>query len=258
MFVFVYVCVRCGFQIDPTTRIKHDRRPSLDSTAEHWDLANPLQTCGFQVERRDNDLYLLFTTDNHTKLFALSKLDEENAAKSIETVMDSSRYFVTEIQNAQAKKSIRIGFGFRERDVAIDLLGNLQQFRKSIQRELLAKNMKVAEIPKLAEGEKIHVNIGGGSSKKKKLTAKKEGGGSAKPILLKKPPKASTAEERNIRLSMGGISIGDDHKSVDSDDSDVAHADTSLDRDNINTIEGDEDDFDDWDDFQSAPAAPES
>ena len=57
---------------------------------------------------------------------------------------------------------------------------------------------------------------------------------------------------------MGGISIGDDHKSVDSDDSDVAHADNSLDRDNINTIEGDEDDFDDWDDFQSAPAAPES
>lgn len=55
--------------------------------AEHWDLANPLQTCGFQVERRGNDLYLLFTTDGHSKLFALAKC-QSNPARSVEAVMD--------------------------------------------------------------------------------------------------------------------------------------------------------------------------
>lgn len=55
--------------------------------AENWDLSNPLQTCGFQVERRDNDLFLLFTTDNHTKLFALAKC-QSNPARSVEPVMD--------------------------------------------------------------------------------------------------------------------------------------------------------------------------
>lgn len=55
--------------------------------AEHWDLSNPLQTCGFQVERRGNDLFLLFTTDNHTKLFALAKC-QSIPARSVEPVMD--------------------------------------------------------------------------------------------------------------------------------------------------------------------------
>ena len=44
---------------------------------------------------------------------------------------------------------------YKNLDVAIDLVGNLQQFQKSIERELQAKNMKVKEIPKLAKGEKI-------------------------------------------------------------------------------------------------------
>lgn len=86
---------------------------STGHRAEHWDLANPLQTCGFQVERRGNDLFLLFTTDDHSKLFALAKC-HNNAARSVEAVVDSSRYFVTHIEGAQGKSAL-IGFGFRER-----------------------------------------------------------------------------------------------------------------------------------------------
>jgi hypothetical protein len=59
--------------------------------AENWDLGKPMQTCGFQVERRDNDLFLLFTTENHTKLFALSKCHSSHS-RSVESVMD--RYAV--------------------------------------------------------------------------------------------------------------------------------------------------------------------
>lgn len=55
--------------------------------ADNWDLSKPLETCGFQVERRNNDLYLLFTTENHTKLFALSKC-HNTPGRSVESVMD--------------------------------------------------------------------------------------------------------------------------------------------------------------------------
>jgi hypothetical protein len=206
------------------------------SEAEQWDLSKPIQTCGFQVERRNNDLYLLFTTENHSKLFALAKLHEENAAKSVEPVMDSSRYFVVQIQSAG--KSAYIGFGFRDRDVALDLVGNLQQFQKSIQREQQAKNMKVAEIPKLAEGEKIHISFG---SKKATDADKKKprpsGGG---PILLKKPPKLETTtvgmENATAEITQGVEQVTLEDKGTDP-----------------NTPAGDGDDEDDgWGDFEQA------
>ncbi|KAG7374863.1 DUF1681 domain containing protein [Nitzschia inconspicua] len=176
--------------------------------ANEWNLAQPLQTCGFQVERRDNDLYLLFTLENHTKLFAVSKItDGENVQRSVEPVLDSSRYFVTKISQQQQQqqsnnRTALLGFGFRDRDVAIDLLGNLQQFQKSIQRELQAKTMKVTEIPTLKQGDKIHINLPTKGNNNATTTATSShkpprkkaattttttitGGG---PLLLKKPP----------------------------------------------------------------------
>lgn len=173
--------------------------------ANDWNLASPLETCGFQVERRNNDLYLLFTLENHTKLFALSKIEGE--AKSInniniETVMDSSRYFVCKIlqsnPNDPTKRSrtALLGFGFRERDIAIDLLGNLQQFRQSIDRELEAKDLasKTKAIPTLGEGEKLHISLPGTKGKSSTVkSAKSKSSGGGTPILLKKPPPSATA-----------------------------------------------------------------
>lgn len=168
--------------------------------ANDWNLASPLETCGFQVERRNNDLYLLFTLENHTKLFALSKIEGEGTSINninVETVMDSSRYFVCKILQSNPNDTTKkartalLGFGFREREIAIDLLGNLQQFRQSIDRELEAKDLasKTKAIPTLAEGEKIHISLPGGKGKTMKsprTTSLKGSGGT--PILLKKPP----------------------------------------------------------------------
>lgn len=240
--------------------------------AEQWDLANPLQTCGFQVERRDNDLYLLFTTENHTKLFALSKLGDmsttSGGSKGIEGVMDSSRYFVTQIQNQGSgtgtSRSVYVGFGFRDRDVALDLLGNLQQFQKSIQREQQAKSMKVTEIPKLAEGEKIHISfgkVGGGGGDSSEKKSRSGGGGSAAgPMLLKKPPKVEVTPsctintfvvgEEQVELNMENINLQDDHKSVASTDSEGAHA--ANDDGDLGDNDDDDDDEEEWDDFQQA------
>eukprot|EP00536_Pseudo-nitzschia_multiseries_P007368 jgi/Psemu1/195502/e_gw1.173.50.1 len=128
--------------------------------ANDWNLAQPLETCGFQVERRNDDLFLLFTLEHHTKLFCVSKIeggsdsdiDRDRANRSIEPVSDSSRYFVCKISQNNSNnannnnnnanntnRSANLGFGFRDREVALDLLGNLQQFKQSIERERRAK-----------------------------------------------------------------------------------------------------------------------
>lgn len=101
------------------------------------------------------------------------------------------------------------------------LEGNLHQFQKSIERELQAKNMKVAEVPKLQEGEKIHINLG--TSKRKSTKSKVEQKSNGGLFLLKKPPKFAGGSEVESTLTQATKSSGKD------------------------------DDFgDDWNDFQEA------
>jgi hypothetical protein len=199
--------------------------------ANDWNLASPLQTCGFQVERRDNDLYLLFTLENHTKLFALSKIDANSLHRSIEPVLDSSRYFVTKITNTQKpNQSTTLGFGFRDRDVAIDLLGNLQQFQKSIEREIQASKMKVTAIPTLKEGDKMHIHLpikhAAGDSqqqthahKKRTTTAAVATTGSG-PLLLKKPPPGATAESMSSPSTTTSKQRPQQQRNIDEDEED--------------------------------------
>jgi len=156
--------------------------------------------------------------------------------------MNSSRYFVTHIQNNQGKSAL-VGFGFRERDVAIDLLGNLQQFQRSIERELRAKSMKVKEIPKLGEGEKIHINLG--TSKRKSTKASNvDKKTSCGPLLLKKPPKAA-ATEGNIS------SISDMDLAAKKDVLEVPEPESAMEQAAVSS-EADDDFGDDWNDFQEA------
>lgn len=189
--------------------------------ANDWNLASPLETCGFQVERRNNDLYLLFTLNNHTKLFALSKIEGESKSinnLNIEAVMDSSRYFVCKILQSNPSdptkktRTALLGFGFRERDIAIDLLGNIQQFRQSIDRELEAKELasKTKAIPTLAQGEKIHISLPGSKGKTSvvkspKVTSSKSGS-STTPILLRKPPPSAGGASSSIELPPSPLS----------------------------------------------------
>ena len=231
-------------------------------------------------------MYLLFTTENHTKLFALAHIatpcKEKTVNQSVQSVVDSSRYFVTHIANGQ--KTATIGFGFRDRDVAIDLLGTLQGFQKSIEREQLAKEQfaSVAEVPKLGKDEKIHISIpGGGSSKRVKNKEKKVKASltsmSGGTFMLKKPPKfeeegggdddsdkrqtkQSAEEVQKVELSLGNLNIEEDHKrnTPNNEDSDSEGAVggkslvESLDNDLDFTDNTNGDDDDDFGDFQDA------
>ena len=217
--------------------------------AEDWDLANPLQTCGFQVERRNNDLYLIFTTQQHTKIFALAKYIPHT--NSVEPVVDSSRYFVTQlVQNdtttptagtaapnsppsspkQQSKRTVWIGFGFRNRDSAVDLLGVLQQFSKSIDREIEAKKkvdlaQQHLSQTRLHDGDKIHIVFGSkekskivhdndSSSKKEKKkngnnnnTVGGTGGNGGGVLLLKKPPGYHQQQETKISIDTHNVPL---------------------------------------------------
>mmetsp|Transcript_18967 Transcript_18967/g.43390 ORF Transcript_18967/g.43390 Transcript_18967/m.43390 type:complete len:378 (-) Transcript_18967:187-1320(-) len=196
--------------------------------ANDWNLAAPLATCGFQVERRNNDLYLLFTKENHTKLFALSKIEGEGSQGvsyiNVETVLDSSRYFVCKIvqssidDNSTNARTALLGFGFREREIAIDLLGNLQQFQQSIHRELEAKELasKTKSIPTLGKNEKMHIKIPGkGNGTSRKLSSKPptpsgaSGGGR---LLLKKPPPGADMADGPPSPSLHGFSPVSENK----------------------------------------------
>lgn len=129
--------------------------------------------------------------------------------------------------------------------MAVDLLGNLQQFQKSIERELQAKTMKVMEIPKLGEGEKIHIKLGTSKRRSTKTSDgnKKISGG---PLLLKKPPKFDSR----------GNDTGANTTDMDSRAKENT-GDATLDSQNgvvqaSVPSEVDSDFGDDWNDFQEA------
>jgi adaptin ear-binding coat-associated protein 1/2 len=260
--------------------------------AEDWNLANPLQTCQLIVERRGDALVLEFSVAG--ALFCQSVIDLSSASPDapkltleqlVEAAVDTSRYFVTRIQGPTkdggkkgghgAAASALIGFGFRERDTAVDFRESIQFYQRAMQREQKAdqssQHASEYSIPKLGEDEKIHVNFGGAGGKKKKVSAtitKAPAGGSSAPspgasgsssapLLLKKPPPPSdsvpatdsppkpvdSVHEVTEQLSSSSLGlippdeIGTQSRTPDSGANDKV--------DN-------EDDENDWDDFQSA------
>jgi adaptin ear-binding coat-associated protein 1/2 len=164
-------------------------------------LANPLKTCSLLVERRGDAIALEFQHGSPAQQFALATLDVTkggNAKSFLEPTVDSSRYFVVKIQGDGGKREALIGFGFRDRDAAIDLREALQHYEKSLQRQEKAASSLTGSfsIPPMEEGQQIHVNIGNGKKSSTSVRKKEKGSaaGSA-PTLLKKPPPPAAEEE---------------------------------------------------------------
>ncbi len=108
--------------------------------------------------------------------------------------------------------------------------------------------MKVAEIPKLAEGEKMHISFGNSSKKAAtnnspgKKPKSISGGG---PILLKKPPKvAETSTAEGSTNAMTEVTNGLEKVQLVEEPSTV---------DVVSKVGGDNDDDDEaWGDFEQA------
>ena len=194
--------------------------------AEDWNLADPLKTCDLLVERRGDSLVLEFQHDGG--VFAAGQLDATKGGKVaqfLEQVVDSSRYFVVKIQGDGGREAL-IGFGFRDREKATDLRESLDHYEKSIQREAEAGSSKLGSyhVPKLEDGEQIHVDVGKKKGKSTVVKKEKTGDG-AIPLLSKKPPPPGPDETTPqkvgiISISMEGIDLNAGSRHGEDDDVD--------------------------------------
>ena len=123
---------------------------------------------------------------------------------AVERTLDSGRYFVLRIQNAQGKHAF-IGIAFNERNDAFEFNVSLQEFRTEVQREnqpVVAAAANSFKDLSLKEGEKIKINI---TRKKKEVdtsddsfkpSTSNSNSNTTKPVntgggLLAPPPKGS-------------------------------------------------------------------
>lgn len=218
--------------------------PPLKSAGGHraddWNLADPLKTCSLLVEQHGDVLLLLFrflqNPDDPTSITDFAKTKINLAADSttdkklsleyfVESVVDSSRYFVVRIVDEKSGREAHVGFGFREREEATDFREALNYYQKSIRREeeaaLAMKQFEESDSNKLdlalGEGQKIHISLGGKSSKRgskstivtppDKSDNSSPKAKSSTPMLLKKPPPAAPILDQDISISFGDIDI---------------------------------------------------
>lgn len=233
-------------------------------------MAKPLNTCSLLVEQHGDVLLLLFhhlakpEDPNSKTLFAQAKIDlssnkqPDGAGKKklsleyfVESVVDSSRYFVVRIVDEKSGREARIGFGFRDREEATDFRESLQYYIKSVKRDEEAAEVMhhIAEGADLSlkDGEKIHINVPGkgGSGFKSTITKEKDKsatdvtspGGTKKAVpLLKKPPAAPKLNP-DISISFGDMDIHDAVPDAKSDASSSNEAVGGV------SSEGDDDDI---------------
>jgi len=127
------------------------------------------------VERNDNTAVLFVDAQEEKNIFAVCPINHQlddranNGGNGVDRCIDSSRYFVLRIQNAQGRHMF-IGLAFNERNDAFDFNTALEDSRREKVAEKKAAaaplgNNRVNSVDyKMKEGEKIKVSIGIGSS----------------------------------------------------------------------------------------------
>jgi hypothetical protein len=114
-------------------------------SADGWPLTKPLQCVSLRLERRGDALLLIFTythdgkPGSKSKLFALCSIDlmpgNNKLEHFVESVLDSTRYFVVRVTDEKAGREALIGLGFREREEAGDFLAALAKYQSDVARE---------------------------------------------------------------------------------------------------------------------------
>mmetsp|Transcript_17217 Transcript_17217/g.37159 ORF Transcript_17217/g.37159 Transcript_17217/m.37159 type:complete len:264 (+) Transcript_17217:105-896(+) len=121
------------------------------------------------VERGEETAVLLVDAAEERNIFAVCPIRHNlgsgrnlNAGNGVDRCIDSSRYFVLRIQNAQGRHMF-IGLAFNERNDAFDFNTALEDSRreKEVERRAslgISSSVKGVDY-KMKEGEKIHVSI---------------------------------------------------------------------------------------------------
>ncbi|XP_052759876.1 LOW QUALITY PROTEIN: adaptin ear-binding coat-associated protein 2-like [Mya arenaria] len=193
-----YESVLC---VKPTVHVfRIPPRPSNRGyRASDWKLDQPDWTGRMRVVAKGRDLSIKLEDKTSGELFARCPI-EQYPSIAVESVMDSSRYFVLRIMDDNGRSAF-IGIGFEDRGDSFDLNVALQDHFKHIKQEKDAESAEknLEKGPKLdlgfKEGQTIRINIStkknteeNGSSKKSRPRAAGGGGGLG---FLPPPPGAS-------------------------------------------------------------------
>lgn len=110
-----------------------------------------------RVVAKGNNL-AIFLLDDNLNVFAVCYVTDESA---VERTLDSGRYFVLRITNAQGRHAF-IGIAFNERSDAFDFNVALSSFKTEIEREgkaSLESSEQQHQDFSLKSGEKIKIKI---------------------------------------------------------------------------------------------------
>lgn len=157
-----------------------------------------------KIVAKGNTAYI-FLLGADDKVFALCPVTDDNA---VERTVDSGRYFVLRIQNAQGKHAY-IGIAFNERNHAFDFNVTLSEHKESLERESKAAklhyNNNLSNIS-LQPGQKIHINV---NTAKKTASKPAKTSGLLKGGLLAPPPRDKHVKPipSTRSLSSGGEGI---------------------------------------------------
>lgn len=140
--------------------------------AADWNLAEPSWTGRMRLTAKGNEVAVKLEDKNTGELFAKCPI-ETYPGVAIESVSDSSRYFVLRIQDDNGRTAF-IGIGFGDRSDSFDLNVALQDHFKWVKKE-----KQISEEPKgpsldlgFKEGETIKINM--------KITKKEGADGNSK------------------------------------------------------------------------------
>nr|XP_046255228.1 adaptin ear-binding coat-associated protein 1-like [Scatophagus argus] len=182
--------------------------------AADWKLDAPDWTGRMRLTARGKVAYVKLEDKISGELFAQAPVDEFPGI-AVETVSDSSRYFVLRIQDDNGRSAF-IGIGFGDRGDAFDFNVALQDHFKWVKQETeLTKQAQAPDnTPKLdlgfKEGQTITLNIG--QSKKKDRSRPQSSGGFGllppPPGGKLAPPPSSRSTNHSIQPSAAGSETG--------------------------------------------------
>ncbi|KAM4600604.1 adaptin ear-binding coat-associated protein 1-like isoform 1-T1 [Polymixia lowei] len=181
--------------------------------AADWKLDAPDWTGRMRVTARGKVAYVKLEDKISGELFAQAPVDEYPGI-AVETVSDSSRYFVLRIQDDSGRSAF-IGIGFGDRGDSFDFNVALQDHFKWVKQDIeISKQAQAPDsTPKLdlgfKEGQTITLNIG---QSKKREKARPQGSGGfgllPPPPGGKLAPPPSKSSNHNTQPSAGGSDTG--------------------------------------------------
>eukprot|EP00752_Nemacystus_decipiens_P003393 g3139.t2 len=193
-------------------------RASSGHRAEEWGLANPVFTGFLKAVQVGNACCLrLFKPPPEGELGGVPELFAECAVRLdhgrtlqvyVESVIDSSRYFVLRCEDQASGRHAYVGIGFRERSSAFDLKAVLDDFVRFLDRQKRAEETSAVEAAdgeevlgpvkpmkdlSIADGQKVHLDLKVGPSagtrrRQRSGAAIKAAGGGGSGLLLAPPP----------------------------------------------------------------------